>query len=49
MAPITASILPLVALFVCSATAFVAPTGRGASWSLANPQRAVRSSTSAAA
>ncbi|CAN0231860.1 unnamed protein product [Ectocarpus sp. 12 AP-2014] len=48
MAPITATIVPLVALFVGSTTAFVAPTGRGASWSLANPQHAVRSFTSAA-
>ncbi|CAN0545318.1 unnamed protein product, partial [Ectocarpus sp. 8 AP-2014] len=38
MAPITATIVPLVTLFVGSTTAFVTPTGRGASWSLANPQ-----------
>ncbi|CAN0183313.1 unnamed protein product, partial [Ectocarpus fasciculatus] len=47
MAPITATVVPLVTLFLGSTTAFVAPTGRGASWSLANPQHAVRSSTSA--
>ncbi|CAN0598081.1 unnamed protein product, partial [Ectocarpus sp. 12 AP-2014] len=45
MAPITATIVPLLTLFVGSTTAFVTPTGRGASWSLANPQHAVRSST----
>ncbi|CAM9238770.1 unnamed protein product, partial [Pylaiella littoralis] len=39
MAPITASIAPLAALFMGSTTtAFVAPTGRGVSWSLAGPQ-----------
>ncbi|CAN0430411.1 unnamed protein product, partial [Ectocarpus sp. 13 AM-2016] len=47
MEPITAPIVPLVALFVGSTIAFVAPTGRRASWSLANPQHAVRSFTSA--
>ncbi|CAN0408354.1 unnamed protein product, partial [Ectocarpus sp. 8 AP-2014] len=49
MAPITATIVPLATLFVGSTTAFVTPIGRGASWSLANPQHAVRSSTSAVA
>ncbi|CAN0003795.1 unnamed protein product [Ectocarpus sp. 12 AP-2014] len=47
MAPITATIVPLLTLCVGSTTAFVTPTGRGASWSLANPQHTVRSSTSA--
>ncbi|CAM9138886.1 unnamed protein product [Pylaiella littoralis] len=50
MAPFTASIAPLAALFMGSTTtAFVAPTGRGASWSLASPQEAVRSFTSTVA
>ncbi|CAN0333841.1 unnamed protein product [Scytosiphon promiscuus] len=47
MAPITTSVLPLLSLFLGSTTAFVAPTGHGASWSLASPQEAARSSTSA--
>ncbi|CAN0351014.1 unnamed protein product, partial [Ectocarpus sp. 13 AM-2016] len=47
MAPITSTFVPLVTLCVGSTNAFVTPTGHRASWSLANPQHAVRSSTSA--
>nr|AUO68234.1 Tic20-like protein [Saccharina japonica] len=45
MAPFTSSIIPLLALLLGSTTAFVTPTGRGASWSLPNVQQ---SSTSTA-
>nr|AUO68231.1 Tic20-like protein [Saccharina japonica] len=45
MAPFTSSIIPLLALLLGSTTAFVTPTGRGASWSLPSVQQ---SSTSTA-
>ncbi|CAM9518962.1 unnamed protein product [Laminaria digitata] len=45
MAPLASSIVPLLALLLGSTTAFVTPTGRGASWSLPSVQQ---SSTSAA-
>nr|QED55811.1 chloroplast Tic20-14 protein precursor [Saccharina japonica] len=45
MAPFTSSIIPLLALVLGSTTAFVTPTGRGASWSLPSVQQ---SSTSTA-
>ena len=39
MAPFTSSIIPLLALLLGSTTAFVTPTGRGASWSLPSVQQ----------
>eukprot|EP00752_Nemacystus_decipiens_P008147 g7286.t1 len=49
MAPIITCALPLTALLLGSTNAFVAPGGGASSWSLASPQHAVRSSTSAVA
>ncbi|CAM9709540.1 unnamed protein product, partial [Ectocarpus sp. 4 AP-2014] len=43
MAPLSATMIPLLALSLGSTTAFVAPAARGASWSLTSPRRAVRS------
>ncbi|CAN0144332.1 unnamed protein product, partial [Hapterophycus canaliculatus] len=49
MAPFSATIVPLMALSMGSTTAFVAPIGPSASWSLAGShQQAIRSSTSTA-
>ncbi|CAM9519033.1 unnamed protein product, partial [Laminaria digitata] len=45
MAPFASSIISLLTLLLGSTTAFVTPTGRGASWSLPSVQQ---SSTSAA-
>ena len=45
MAPFASSIIPLLALLLGSTTAFVTPTGRGASWSL---PAVLQSSTSTA-
>ena len=47
MAPITTSVVPLMALLLGPTNAFVTPGGGASSWSLASPQHAVRSSTSA--
>ena len=47
MAPITTSVVPLMALLLGPTSAFVTPGGGASSWSLASPQHAVRSSTSA--
>eukprot|EP00904_Undaria_pinnatifida_P012351 jgi/Undpi1/8246/HiC_scaffold_25.g10716.m1 len=44
MAPFASSIIPLLALLLGSTTAFVTPTGRGASWSLPSVQQYSRSS-----
>nr|AUO68225.1 Tic20-like protein [Saccharina japonica] len=44
MAPFTSSIIPLLALLLGSTTAFVTPTGRGASWSLPSVQQSSTSS-----